>query len=134
MVTKTVLNPWTWGDTYGFVQGVDSAGAVRIVHCAGQGDQSDTDGTPRNTGDMTAQVAGCLDNIEKVLSEADLSLADVTRLNIYTTDVDACVGVLENYFAERLRNAGCRPSSTLVGVTRLAFPDMLVEIEATAVA
>lgn len=134
MVTRTVLNPWTWGDAYGFVQGVDSAGASRIVHCAGQGDQSNKDGTPRNAGNMAAQVAGCMDNIVRVLSEPGLSLAHVTRLNFYTTDVDACVAVLRDQLAERLRRAECRPSSTLVGVTRLAFPDMLVEIEATAVA
>lgn len=134
MVTKTVINPWTWGDAYGFVQGVESAGATRIIHCAGQGDQSNEDGTPRNAGDMAAQVAGCVDNIERVLSEAGLSLSDVTRLNYYTTDVDAFAAVLRDQLAERLRAAGCRPSSTLLGVTRLAFPEMLVEIEATAVA
>ena len=35
---------------------------------------------------------------------------------------------------QRLGGTGCRPASTLLGVTRLAFPEMLVEIEATAVA
>ena len=34
--------------------------------------------------------------------------------------------------SERLGTAGCRPASSLLGVARLAFPDMLVEIEATA--
>jgi enamine deaminase RidA (YjgF/YER057c/UK114 family) len=33
----------------------------------------------------------------------------------------------------RLAQAGCRPSSTLLGVSRLAFPELLIEIEATAV-
>ena len=36
--------------------------------------------------------------------------------------------------AERLAAGGCRPASTLLGVARLAFPELLVEIEATAVA
>lgn len=83
---------------------------------------------------MAAQVAQAMDNVEKVLREAGLSLVDVTRLNYYTTDVDAFLAVLRDQLAERLRDAGCRPSSTLLGVTRLAFPEMLVEIEATAVA
>ncbi len=54
------------------------------------------------------------------------------RLNIYTTDVDM---FFEAYgpAAARLAEAGCRPASTLLGVTRLAFPELLVEIEATAV-
>lgn len=134
MVTSTVINPWTWGDAYGFVQAVDSAGATRIVHCAGQGAQSNEDGAPLHAGEMAAQVAGAMDNIERVLREAGLSLSHVTRLNYYTTDVDAFLAVLRDHLAERLREAGCRPSSTLLGVTRLAFPEMLVEIEATAVA
>ena len=54
-------------------------------------------------------------------------------LNYYTTDVDL---LLQNWDAltTRLDAAGCRPASTLLGVTRLAFPDWLIEIEATAVA
>lgn len=134
MATNTVLNPWAWGDAFGFVQGVDSAGVKRIVHCAGQGDQSNIDGAARNAGNMAAQASGCMDNIELVLKEAGLSLADIARLNFYTTDVDGFIAVLRNELAPRLRKAGCRASSTLLGVTRLAFPEMLVEIEATAVA
>ncbi len=134
MVPKTIINPWSWGDAFGFVQGVDSAGVTRIVHCSGQGDQSNKDGAARNAGDMAAQVAGAIDNIERVLSEAGLSLSDVTRLNYFTTDIDAFIVVLRDQIAQRLRQARCRPSSTLLGVTRLAFPDMLVEIEATAIA
>ena len=73
-----------------------------------------------------------LDNLEAVLEEAGARLSDVVRLNIYTTDVDR---FLEAYgsLAGRQAEAGCRPASTLVGVTRLAYPEMLVEIEATAV-
>lgn len=61
-----------------------------------------------------------------------MKLANVVRLNYYTTDVD-------RFFAEhdaltkRLEAAACRPASTLLGVQRLAFPELLVEIEATAV-
>jgi enamine deaminase RidA (YjgF/YER057c/UK114 family) len=62
-----------------------------------------------------------------------MSLGNVVRLNFYTTDVDAFFGAYEEP-AGRLAAAGCRPASTLLGVTRLAFPPLLVEIEATAVA
>ncbi len=66
------------------------------------------------------------------MREAGVGLSDVVRLNIYTTDVDR---FLEAYgtVAGRLAQAGCRPASTLLGVTCLAYPEMLVEIEATAV-
>jgi enamine deaminase RidA (YjgF/YER057c/UK114 family) len=55
------------------------------------------------------------------------------RLNFYTTDVDR---FLAEYgaVADRLPRAGCRPANTTLGVARLAFPELLVEIEATAVA
>ncbi len=67
-----------------------------------------------------------------MLAEADMTVANITRLTIYTTDIDlfrASAGALD-----RLRDGGCRYSSTLVGVVRLAFPELLVELEATAVA
>lgn len=60
-----------------------------------------------------------------------MSLADVVRLTIYTTDVDALFphyGIL----AERLARAGVMPPATLLGVARLTFPELLVEIDATA--
>ena len=81
---------------------------------------------------MGAQLAQAMDNLETVLREAGAELSDVVRLNIYTTDVDA---FFEGFGATagRLAEAGCRPASTLLGVTRLASPELLVEIEATAV-
>jgi enamine deaminase RidA (YjgF/YER057c/UK114 family) len=62
-----------------------------------------------------------------------MTLANVVRLNYYTTDVDAFFAAAEQ-LGPRLAAAGCRPASTLLGVTRLAFPELLIEIEATAVA
>ena len=82
---------------------------------------------------MRAQFIEAMDNLETVLREAGFTLSDVMRLNYYTTDVDQFFGVydvLTNHLAE----AGCRPASMLVGVARLAYPEMLIEIEATAVA
>ncbi len=58
---------------------------------------------------------------------------DVVRLNYYTTDVEA-FSQAADALGSRLAGAGCRPASTLLGVPRLAFPEFLVEIEATAVA
>ncbi len=82
---------------------------------------------------MAAQVALSLDNLEAVLGEAGMSLADLVRLTVYTTDVDLLVqhhGVL----ASRLGAAGVAPATTVLGVTRLAIPGQLVELEGTAVA
>ena len=81
-------------------------------------------------GDMAAQVGQALDNLETVLRQAGFALADVVRLNVYTTDVDAFLGALGA--VGRAWRAGCRFASTLLGVTRLASPELLVELEATA--
>ncbi len=81
---------------------------------------------------MRAQLTQALDNLETVLHTAGFTLADVVRLNIYTTDPDR---LFESYdvLAGRLGAAACRQASTLLGVSRLAFPELLVELEATAV-
>jgi enamine deaminase RidA (YjgF/YER057c/UK114 family) len=83
----------------------------------------------RIPGDIGAQLTQALDNLETVLAQAGSDLAHVVRLNYYTTDVDALLGVWP-LIVQRL--ADNRPASTLLGVSRLAFPEMLIEIEATA--
>ena len=128
---RRIVNPWTWQDQFGFVQAHEVSGAQRVLLCAGQ-TSMDAEGRPAHPGDMRAQVALALDNVETVLREAGLTLSDVVRLNYYTTDVDAFFGAYD-IVMQRLAAAACRPASTLLGVARLAFPELLVEIEATAV-
>jgi enamine deaminase RidA (YjgF/YER057c/UK114 family) len=54
------------------------------------------------------------------------------RLNYYTTDVEAFLGAAD-VFESRLREAKSQPPGALLGVEKLAFPGLMVEIEATAV-
>ncbi len=128
---RRIINPWTWQDQFGYVQANEVSGVQRTLICAGQV-SINAEGRPVHPEDMGAQLNQTLDNLETVLREAGAELSDVVRLNIYTTDVDR---FFEAYgvAAERLAEAECRPASTLLGVTRLAFPELLVEIEATAV-
>jgi enamine deaminase RidA (YjgF/YER057c/UK114 family) len=130
-VSAEVINPWTWQEQFGFVHGTLVPSESRTLYLAGQA-STDGEGNPIHAGDIIAQVATSLDNIEAVLRQADMTLANVVRLNIYTTDVDGFFGAHPSLVA-RLDEAGCRPASTLLGVTRLAYPEMLVELEATAV-
>ncbi len=127
-----IINPWQWQDQFGFVQGHETSGASRALFCAGQ-TSVDADGAPMHAGDMAAQIGQALDNLETVLGQAGLELSNVVRLNYYTTDVD---GFIQSAQASgrRLAEAGCRPASTLLGVQRLASPELLIEIEATAIA
>lgn len=127
---RRVINPWTWQDNFGFSQAVETTGAQRILFCAGQ-TSNDADGNPVHVGDMRGQISQALDNLETVLAESGFALSDIVRLNMYTTDVDL---FLQNYDAlvSRLAAAGVRQSATLLGVTRLAFPEFMIELEATA--
>ena len=131
-VERTAVNPWTWSMAMGFNQGELVSGHARTLYCSGQTAMS-ADGKPQHDGDVAAQLALCLDNLEAVLGEAGMSLANLVRLNVYTTDVDLLFpqyGVL----ASRLGAAGVAPTTTMLGVTRLAIPGQLVELEGTAVA
>jgi enamine deaminase RidA (YjgF/YER057c/UK114 family) len=130
-VTRTPVNPWQWSIDMGFNQAEIIEGHTRELVCSGQTSVS-SDGTPQHAGDMSAQVDLALDNLEAVLAGAGMTLADVVRMNIYTTDVDAffaSYGVM----AQRLAAAGVQPPGTLLGISRLAFPELMVELEATAV-
>ncbi len=128
---RKIINPWTWQDGFGFVQANEVSGVQRVLICSGQA-SVDAAGDPAHPGDMNAQLSQALDNLETVLKDAGFQLSNVVRLNIFTTDVDAFFGAWEA-LAPRLAESGCRQASTLLGVQRLAFPELLVEIEATAV-
>ena len=68
-----------------------------------------------------------------MLDAAGMTLADVVRLNYYTTDIDAFMRDAMGGLVRRLTAAGCTPASTLLGVQRLALPELMIEIEATAI-
>jgi enamine deaminase RidA (YjgF/YER057c/UK114 family) len=129
---REIVNPWQWQDQYGFVQANALTDVESVVLCAGQ-TSVDADGSPVHAGDMRAQVAQALANLETVLGKAGLGLGDVVRLNYYVTDIQAFFGATD-VLAERFQAAGCRPASTLLAVAALAFPEFMVEIEATAAA
>jgi enamine deaminase RidA (YjgF/YER057c/UK114 family) len=128
--TRPVFNPWTWQDQFGFVQATSASAAQRVLFCAGQASIA-PDGTVMHAGDIAAQLRQSFDNLETVLGQAGANLSHVVRLNYYTTDVDALLGTWD-VIVDRLAKADAQPTSTLLGVTRLAFPEMLIEIEATA--
>ena len=127
---RRAINPWTWQDAFGFVQAYEVSSAKRTLVCSGQ-TSVDANGAPLHAGDMTAQLKQAIANLETVLKAAGFSLADVVRLNYYTTDVDAFMQAAAVGMG-RLMEANCRPASTLLGVARLFRPEILVEIEATA--
>jgi enamine deaminase RidA (YjgF/YER057c/UK114 family) len=102
------------------------------VICAGQ-TSVDADGNPRHPGDMRGQIGLALDNLEAVLEDAGMDLSNVVKFGVYTTDIDEALENLD-LLGMRFGPHQVAPPMTLLGVTRLAIPGLLFEIEATALA
>jgi enamine deaminase RidA (YjgF/YER057c/UK114 family) len=80
-----------------------------------------------------AQFGLAWSSLKDALASADMGPGDIVRLNMYTTDVEgfmAAAGELVGMLADD----GCKPVSTLLGVAALFEPEIMVELEATAVA
>ncbi|MEU7315887.1 RidA family protein [Streptomyces sp. NPDC007083] len=129
---RSAVNPVSWSVEMGFNQGEIVSGHSRTLYISGQTAMS-KEGKPEHDGDMGAQLALAVDNIEAVLAEASMTLSNLVRLNVYTTDVDL---LFQHYgvLAGRLGAVGVAPTATMLGVTRLAIPGQMVELEGTAVA
>lgn len=125
---RTDVNPWEWSKAFGFSQAVNVSGASQVLWCSGQ-TATGADGSPPTTSDMGEQVQHALSNLTTVLESAGMTMANVVKLTLYTTDVDELLGAYGSateFLGDNL------PAMTLIGVTRLAFPELKVEIEATA--
>lgn len=127
---KVISNPWQWQDFLGYAQAVEISQSTHTLYCSGQAAMN-AEGQPVET-DMSGQLNQSFDNLETVLQQAGYSLANVVRLNYYTTSVEQFFAVYDQA-TSRLSAGGCLPASTLVEVKALAFPGLLVEIEATAI-
>lgn len=88
------------------------------------------DGGVGAVGDMRGQIGLVCEGVRALLQYVGATLDDVVRTVTYVTDIDAYYAVCDErykYFT------GSLPTNTLLGITRLAHPDMLVEIEAEAI-
>lgn len=107
----------------------DVVRAGRLVFVSGCA-PTDERGRVVGARDVVAQARQVHDNLGRCLAAAGASFADVCKVTVFLTDVDEreqVNTVRKEYFGAH------RPASTLVEVSRLALPDMRVEIEAIAI-
>ena len=133
---RTSVNPTDWGLQFGMDQAEIVEGISRYLHCSGQvALEPDADAEMGirvvSPDDLRGQMKHSLSNVDAVLDNTGMSRSNILSLPFFTTDVD---GFLENYdvYAEWIGEAGIRPPQTLLGIQRLAFPELMVEVEVTA--
>ncbi len=127
MPRKVIQPKGIWDPRPRFAQVVQMGSQVYI---AGQ-TSVDENGSLVGKGDIEAQTRQVFKNLQKCLEAAGLGFDQVAKLNIYSTDLDAHLGVISKIRKEYFPKDPV--ASTTVEVPRLVHPDWLLEIEAIAV-
>ena len=123
-MTKKISSGAPWEAVVGYSRAVAAGDHVWVTGCTSQ-----IDGTVVHIGDAYEQTRQAIRNIESALTQVGATLADVVRTRIYVTDISRW----EDYgrgHGESFR--GVMPATTMVEVSRLIDPAMLVEVEAVA--
>lgn len=126
MKRKNISSGAKWEDIVGYSRAVRVGSIVEVagttaVNAAGE---------VVAKGDAFAQTMFIFEKIEKALAEADASLADVVRTRMFVTNIEdwEAIGKAHGSFFKLIK-----PAATMVEVARLIHPDLLIEIEVSAV-
>ncbi|MCY4571305.1 MAG: RidA family protein [Gemmatimonadetes bacterium] len=128
-MTYEIVNPEALGRPRGWNNGMLAPEGCRVLFVAGQIGVGEGPAP-----DLAAQFGAALANVARVVRGAGGAVADVGRLTIYVTDMEAYRGSRAEIGAEYRSVFGKHfPAMSLVAVTELVDPRAVVEIEATAV-
>lgn len=105
---------------------------ARTVYVSGQV-AIDADGNSVGVGDLAAQTDQVMQNLATALAAAGASFDDVVKITTFVVDYEPAQRAVLSEVRGRYLPTDNPPASTLVGVTALAGPDWLIEIEAIAV-
>jgi enamine deaminase RidA (YjgF/YER057c/UK114 family) len=124
------LDSGDWSRRRGFDQSRLVQSPTRVLTLAAQG-PLDALGRLVHEGDPAAQLALTLANVAGVLDTAGMSWSDVVQLHVYTTDLRTLLSVYDT-LVEHLGEMDVRPPATIVEVSRLLVPGMIVSIDGLA--
>ena len=129
MSEKRFLTPATLSPPFGYSHVVE-APAGTMVYISGQV-PLDAEGQLVGEGDFAAQTRQVFENLTRALEAADATWSDVVKLDYFLRDVDQ-IGAVRAIRDEYVDTAN-PPASTLVEVSSLFSPDVLVEVQAVAI-
>ena len=121
---KQTINPSNMPKPKGFSHAVKVDNTIYLAGIVG------VDENWKVVGDIAAQVDRAYENMRRVLEAAGARMTDVVKMTHYCRDIDELIsasGVRPKYFGDY------RPADTMVQVSRLAMPELRVEVEAVAV-
>jgi len=124
------IQPKTLAEQHGYTYTVETTGPGRTIYIAGQLGLDMENKIVGAPGDFRAQATKAIQNLEAALASVGASLSDVVKITNFLTDMSH-IGIYREVRDQFFKVP--RPASTAVGISQLARPGALFEIEAIAV-